>query len=267
MSAQESKNFIGTYAKVILSDWSSLVEIITKHTTYVKTTIQSEDQGYLIASLSDRQLKDALEGPLQVFFKQNISAFATLMRVQTELNLQKDEVFKEKAGQIPSENRLPAEKLFTLSLSDVEKCRKSLDQLVKQQDSEWDNIWNQIIDLFLHKFDEIEFPLSDIEIKEFMDREPISELRDRFVDLNLELPKLKNPQMTVEQYFILKAHLVVHSALSRQHKPHTDTDIKPILKSLRPVFNAIREGEQQLNDQQKQQTDEVIQQFEFARYK
>ena len=68
------------------------------------------------------------------------------------------------------------------------------------------------------------------EIKELKDKEPASELFDRYVDLQLERPKAE--ALTFEKYLHLKTYLAIHSSLARRHIFPEDAEIKKILKKL-----------------------------------
>jgi hypothetical protein len=134
--------------------------------------------------------------------------------------------------------------------------QKTLDdqtQLHYQQWQEQIQQWQQqlITNLTAH-----DTQLSDIEIKEFQDQEPLSELLARFIDLHIDISK---PEvMNFEEYFHLKTHLTIHSSLSRRHQTHENHEIHKILKKLKKDFSAINKDEKELLTQQQLETDSVI---------
>jgi len=260
MATKKEEHFIGTHAKVILSDWQVLATIVTKHSTLIKESTQEEESesepGPQV--LSQREIDDAFNGPMQAFFKQKITAHSAIARLRLHLTMNDDETFKEKRAKLPDEDKIPESILSSTSLSDLNKIGKELDQLTTEHHEQWEqcrDAWNKHI---LQRLSETGLSLSEIEIKEFQDPEPISELSDRFVSLNIALPKTHKADMDFSKYLTLKTDIAVQSALSRQHLPHEQSDIQRILKQLKSDFNAIRKQEQQILSEQKAATNQAV---------
>lgn len=263
MAKKESDYFIGTYAKIILSDWPMLAELVSVHTQLIKHAPEQEKEVQQFNLLSERQITDAIKGPYQAFFKQKMIAYAAISRLQLELTVEKEEVFKEKRTP-PETKELPKKLVEKFSFSDLDNIRSELDQLTSEHDQQWKEYIQQWQGKILSRINEIGITLTEIEIKEFKDQEPISELYDRFVNLHIELPKTKKNAMNFQKYFTYKIYLIIHSALSRQHRPHQQEDIKKILKLLKSDLDAIRKEEKQILADQKQATDKLIEPIAFA---
>lgn len=241
----EHSYFFSTHAKFILSEWSALHDLIVKHTTLIKKSKASAAEEETI-KLTDRHLQDALAGPYQAFFKPIITAYALLMRYRLELNVVEHDIFKENRPILPEQQPIPKKRLAKISITDLETMQDKLNDLITQYDDQWQDHIEQWQQLLLSDMSHALNSLSDIEMKEFKDLEPFSELLDRFTLLQLPLPKTKGTDMNFKNYFKLKSDLTIHSALSRQHKPHEQAEIDKILKLLKPTLDHIQKDEKQL---------------------
>lgn len=259
-----------TYAKITLSDFKVLANLISEHSKLVKETAreteeeESDDSAHRI--LSDREILDALNGPLQKFFKDKLIAYSTIARVRLELTISKEELFKEYREQ-PQEFKLNKKYLENITLSDISDIQNKLDQLCEEHYEKWQEKLAQWQQAILKKLDEKNITLSIIEIQEFQGKEPLSELLDRFTDLKIELPKTKKREMNYSDYLKYKTDIAILSALSRQHLPHEEKEINKILKSLKSVFDSITQEVNQLIKSQEKETQKMIENIAFAKFK
>ena len=241
MSDPSSSYSVSTNAKILINEWKALRELVLGATS---TPEASEP-----ALLTDRQINDALFGPFHPFFQQKLSSYATLAKARLLFAIAQDEALK---NQSPESIR----GLEKITLSEVDKIQGELDELSKQHYETWQahlKNWNQKLLLSLTAND---LSLSEIEIQEFQNQEPLSELFDRFTDLHLDMPTWE--PMGFQQYLQLKAHLAIHSCLSRQHQPHETTEIQKRLKKLKKDFDHISAEEKKLIESQKRDTQKII---------
>src|SRR5262249_6389768 len=163
---------ISTPTRVILSDYKVLADLITEHALLIKERTQQsqeESQSPLPKVLSRREIEDALEGPLQGFFKQKISAYLKIAKVRMHLTIMEDEMLRDHRGTLAEEDKIPARILQNTSLSDLAKMQQTLDPLTTEHAEQWKQSreqWNQQI---LESLNKQGLAFSEIEIKEFLD--------------------------------------------------------------------------------------------------
>ena len=172
--------------------------------------------------------------------------------------MMEDETLKEKRATLSDEDKVPENILKNTTLADLTKIQQALDQLTTEHEQAWETHRQQWTQQMLQRLNEQGLSLSEIEVKEFTDLEPISELLDRFVALNIDLPKTKKSDMNFSKYLTLKADITIQSALSRQHMPHDQSDIQKVLGKLKSDFTAIAKQETQILADQKTETDQAV---------
>lgn len=116
--------------------------------------------------------------------------------------------------------------------------QQKLNDLTNSHHNQWQEkqeTWSQQLAMALNlKNIFLSILLSEIEIKELKDQEPLSELSNRFVNLNISMSfiTVKN----FENYYRLKVYLTIHSALSRQQQPDDESILNKLLKKLDTKF-------------------------------
>src|SRR3990167_10684279 len=102
-------HFTGTYAKNLLADWTVITQLIHQETAWVKDTInkQNESNAKTASLLTDQQINDALNGPLQQFFIPHLQAYVAISKVETALTITKDDFFKENESAIENTLGIP----------------------------------------------------------------------------------------------------------------------------------------------------------------
>lgn len=258
--AKEIEHFFGTHARIILSDWPALAQLLIRYSTPVKVSIKKDKTTAppSKAILTKAQIDEALISPFHTFLKPHINAAATLYRYKLELAVQEDEALKEQLPKLDDEQALPPETLEKISVNHSEKIQTGLNTLLGEQNQQWNEallMWKEMLVTALEKNG---VSLSDLEYKELQNQETTTELLDRFVELNIDLPKTRKSKMTFHKYLTLKIDLSIQSALSRTQKPHAQSDIQKILKKIKTPLEMIRKQEIQIAAQQKQAVEVLI---------
>ncbi|ACJ18370.1 hypothetical protein [Coxiella burnetii] len=246
---------ISTDAKILINDWQNLHDKIVENATYIKESKKVNETASTL--ISDQQLEDALKGPLQSFFRQKLSAYATLSKIRLLLVTTKDEIFKKN----PREDAPPKAILEKITSAELNKIQQTLNELTKSHYQQWQEkreSWNKLLIMALTVNG---ITLSEIEIKELKDKEPLSELKNRFIDLNIPFPSTK--LMNFEHYLRAKVYLATRSSLSRQQQPHDDNIITKFLKKLNNEFNQIHKEETELIKAQQNETQEPLKPLPF----
>lgn len=247
---------IGTYAKLLIQNNPTLVTIINDKTRYVKEQIHGESNTEII--LTDQQINDALNGPFQSFFKCYLNALAKIAKVTLALNLSNDDLFKEKDFEEPVDHGIPAHLLATLDFSTINQVEKSFTENVREHFVSLEAIIDDWTQSVLSAMQQHQIPLSDREIQDFAINEPISELNNRFIDLKLELPKLKKGPFDFQEYFTLKSTLAIQSALGRSHQASTSAEINTHLQKLKSPLSSVFETEEKLVAQLKDDLETLL---------
>ncbi len=267
MATKKTNTMISTNARIILGEWNVLAALVAKHTTLTKERIQAQSETSEEAAekpniLSIRQIEDALNGPYQDFFKQKLSAYSSIYKLQLAITLDQEEAFKNRFS-TGEEKPIPKELLSRFSVADLEKMRKQLDELTTEHNQQWEAFSQQAKDLLKQTIADSRMQLSDIEINEFSLNEPQSELLDRFTVLSITPPKQSKAQHPLTYYLNLKTYLTLHSALSRQHLPHEKQDIENAMKPLKANFGQTNKLEKQLLLKQFEEAHEIVRYISF----
>lgn len=256
---KEVEHFFGTYARIILSDWPALAELLVRYSTPIKVSIKKDkpaNTSKLI--LTKAQIDETLISPFHTFLKPHINAAAMLYRFKFELAVQENEALKEQLPKLDEKQILPAGTLEKISVNQIEKMQTDLNTLLGQQNKQWNEgllLWKETL---VNALEKNGVSLSDLEYKELQNQETTSELLDRFVELNIDLPKTRKSEMTFHKYLTLKIDLSIQSALSRTQKPHAQSDIQKVLKKIKTPLEMIRKQEIQIAAQQKQAVEALI---------
>lgn len=254
-------HFISTYTKSLLSDWAVPATMLREETARLKDIIQSEESKpdpLLSSQLNEQQINDALNGPFQHFFKAHLHAYAMIAKVESALTITKEEFFKESEHIIDTIYGLSPAFLEKIDLSTLKQLREKCDVLTKQNHVTWKTHIQQWSESLLTEFKKNNFLLSDLEIQDFGVNETVSELHDRFLNLNLNPPTLSKTAFDFQQYFTLKSALAIQSALARMQQSHTEKEIDSQLKKLQAIFKAISKSEKELVETQKKALVELV---------
>lgn len=254
------------YARSILSDWPIVASLFSTLSERTKGKVKLNETSQT-ALLTDQQIESVMEGPYALFLREKLQAYVLFTRVRIEHLIVNEQIFKEIRGHVPNEYKISETKIKELNNEKLHVVEKELNKLTSDhfnQLQEWLTDWqHQLIDAFNANG----LNLSDIEINDLKDQEPYSAIEDRFVNLNIQLPKLKKGEMNFSKFLKLKADLAAHSALSRQHKPHQQADIDKILKKIKKVLDLVESQEKQLLAEFKKATELAVKSLSFAKAK
>lgn len=254
-------HFVSTYSQSLLTDWKVLTGIMQEESTHQKDIIQSETVApdpLLAFQINEQQINDALNGPFQRFFKDHLHAYATIAFVESASTIKKEEFFKESESVSNTIFGLSPAFLEKIELSTLKQLREKCDALTKQHHADLKTHIQSWCESLTTEFKKNNLLLSDSEVQDFATNETISELRNRFLDLKLEMPKLSKTAFDFQQYFILKSALAIQSALSRMQQPHTEKEINLQLAPLLFLFKSINTAEKALAEAQKKEMTELV---------
>ncbi len=243
--------FLSTDSKALINDWQVICDIITEATELVKDQLKKSENSYTPTLLSDRQISDALNGPLEWFFRPHLTAHTKFAKLRYLLTVSQDDNFKENSR----ESLISETQLVKLTIGEIDKPQKELEALIKSHyeahKAHFQNATSQLLMSLMAQ----SITLTDMEMEQFKANEPYSELTGRFLDLNIPMPKHKT--MDIGVYFHFKIYLAIHSSLSRQQLPHTTAEINPYIKKFKNELTEITKKHDQLFIQQKQALKEL----------
>ena len=148
--------------------------------------------------------------------------------------------------------------LDKLEFSTLKELRNQLDEKTKEHFSQWESHIKNWSELLLAEFAKNDFRLTDMEIQDFIINQPVSELNDRFIHLQLALPKLNKSHFDFQQYFTIKAMLSIQSALNRMQQSSTEKDIEQHLKIIHSALKTINKAEKELAQTQEKILQDLI---------
>ena len=252
--------FMSSYAKVFLSSWPVLAELVIKHVQPSKVHLLSDNQDQEKTSdhlplITDQQIAAALNGPYQEFFKACFSAYSMLTQVKKAHALMGDEALK--TGVLDDDLEFN-KKMTRVSLPQAENLAKQLDELVLALDQELTEVLVDITAGMKEQLNQLAVKLTENELAEFGREYPLFELQERFTDLNVEMPALKPSTLDFSNYFYLKSYIAIYSGLGLEQKSNSVNDMKPYLKQLRVMLTEIRSGSKQWHENMQQQIDQLM---------
>lgn len=253
-------HFFSTHSKALLCDWSVIRDILISDTKQMKEITHTDAQSdrLLAIQMNNQQINDALNGPLQHFFKAHLHAYAMIGKIDSALTIQKEEFFKEAENTHQAIYDLSPDFLAKIELSTIKQLQEKCNALTKQHHADWQTRIQSWCVAILAECKKQQIILSDIEIQELKTNQTITELHNRFIDLKTPLPKLSQDTFDFQQYFILKCVLMIQSALARMQLACTEKEIDKHLKHFQSIFKAIRKEETALLETQKKALAELI---------
>lgn len=232
--------------KAIINDWITLREILGQITTTLKDkkVKNSKDLDNLMQPLSDTQLTDALNGPYHQYLAKLVHKYSEIGKLRLNNVINQDDNIKPHIHD--REVKLPENVNREISSAALDKLQRQLDELAKTQLQQWQDLIQNWQEQLLMQLTMNDITLSEIEIEELSQQEVLSELQNRFNDLNITLPRKKHERYNFSDYLRLQVMLCLHSCLSRQHKPHDDGELQKIIKKFRGDFKQITQQENEL---------------------
>lgn len=276
MAEQRLPRFIGTQARILMTEWKAVAKLVVTHSVPAKekpiTNIEDlesfdienlENITFSTADelpniLTEKQIQIALQGPFGGCIREKMSAYAKVARLRLEIHLSKEELFKGKRAVQPEAEQIPAKKLEKLNFAQLDSVQNDLDILTETHNQEWQSFIEEWTDYLLEFFSQSNLLLTEREIKELKDEDIATELLPRFIEVGIQLPKKDYSEMSFTDYLYLKALLTAQSALSRQHLPHDDSELQQKLKNFKSLSAQMQKQEQQLLEDQKKMTTDIL---------
>ncbi len=259
MSKIQTDHLLGTSSKILINDWPAMREIIAKTASTLKqkqeTDVSSIDN--LMSLVTDVQLNDATDGPYHTFINKLLWGYSIISKLRLRIIITSDDNLKPHIRDNTVD--LPENIKKDVNAASLDKMQRQLDELAKTQFQQWQELvtsWEQQLVMQLTMND---VNLSELEIEQISKQETLSEILNLFNDLHLEPPRVKGDRIYFSDYLKLKTMLCIHSAFSRQHKPHAMIDIQKSLKLLKNDFKQVSQQEKELIETQHQEIDNLVQ--------
>ncbi len=263
----KKQTYLTTYMRVLLNDWQGLADLMQSHASPIVGEVKTESTPESVKErLTEKQIEDALSGPYATFFQQKLAAYAVYARINMAVLAKEDNPLKNAAEKYELSDADEAIKAVQLNKSllekltpaNMQKIRKDLDKLVEDHFDNWQTQIEEWYKDICQASKRVKVALSDSEQEQLCADEPISEIKDRYADLNLPWPKLKQNGANFREYIQLKVYLAIQSTLSRQQLPHGVEEVNRKQKLLKSTYKRIAEAEEELTTKQQKETDEVI---------
>jgi hypothetical protein len=257
--SKKKHDYYSTYTKIFINDWPAFRIALAKHTS----AIGSEGKKNLrdFALISDKELNSALSGPFAPVFEEFLNAYLIIKRANFEKRLQDDSVFTEAKENLPEnpcnmkdreadiklKHKEPPEEVIRITSSaDTEKRLEQLDALFNTSFRTFAKLHQAAYNESIKKFTAINCTLSEQDKNFLNSDEPLDEIQRRFIDISLEIPKIKDGGLFFSYYLQLKLILCIHSTLSMQQLPHGNKDILEKLKQFKEITTTCEKHEEKM---------------------
>ena len=268
----ENPSLLPTYARVAVSDWGVLGNFIYQHTRWTKDlrTEGEDNADDRPALLTDQNLKDAFEGPYSGFFKQSAQMYATITRIRMAHILKSNDFIKEPKAQLGEDKdqaekkELPDNLLQSHSIADLDHTQSYLGEMVNYHHDQWLHYLDHWYKCLLQLLTEQGLEFIEMEIDEFKLGDPICEVRERYIDLNIQIPGLQTMGSNFSEYLRLKLDMLVLNSLARRQLPHEQEHIDAMMATCRQYLADVATVEQDLLASQMKELIQVVGDMQFA---
>ena len=185
--------FVGTYTKVIISNYATLNQILFHRTTTIKDQLINESQSQqenkaegMPLVLSNQQLDDALNGPFSSFFKSFLNVFSLIAYLQQQIVQLNDEVFASKNENANNSYHIARDKLKKISINDIEMFEQKVNSFMTKSNDEWSDLVNESSQLLIEGFGRLNMKLTDTDLQELYNLYTASELVNRLNDMKVD---------------------------------------------------------------------------------
>ena len=260
---QEVIDYYSTYTKIYINDWIEFRKCLAEHTAAISgSSPEIQDLPLII----DKDLNDALNGPYAPVFKDHLDAYLSIKQLGFEKRDAYESVFTDAKKKLPENpcnmqdraadqkierKKVPNELLEIITSAELEKKQDELNALFEQSFSTFTKLHKAAYNEATKIFSSIGCNLSEQDKSFLYADEPLNEVQRRFIDISLEIPKIKDRGLFFSHYFQLKLILGIHSSLSLQQQPHGDKEIKDKLKEFKNIINTCEMHEEKMMDTQK----------------
>ena len=253
MASKNNTSFISSYYLSSLNNWLTVRSwVVKKNIATLKEQHGSEHEGKSI--LDAAQVNEIMAGPYRIFFKQLTSCYSLIVSARHQKSLNGEDMFQDYNSK--SSDELTDSEIKKLESLELKKIQSQLTDEFLKCDAQWTKVvdtWGDAIIEQLH-----DMKATEQELSIFKEYDPMFELYNRFAELNIKVPKHKRGLVSFADYMKLKSYLMVYSALSRQHLPHTDADVLAVLKPLKSIFDQIKQQDGDLHEKQKADMEQVV---------
>ena len=273
MAIELPQHFISSYVAAMVGTSPALFKITSERTTTIKEQINNGNNKAptFATHLSDQHYNDMLNGPFSSFYQLCTHSTATLNRLAQQIVIHNEDLFSEVRldhEQQPDNpfNLIASGLLKNHSASTTDKLKSSLDTLITEQNSAWQEKIDQWTLTALQQFSSLAINIDHSEQDEFNLLYPISELLDRLTDLKITPPKInKKEGITFENYFRLKAKLLLSNAFAKAQKTKTDKELNKVINQFKATFQLIGQESDALLANQAKAHEALIEPVAFAK--
>lgn len=260
MRQSNSGYFLNTHAILIINELKTLRAIIHKRTKLIKDTVaETAEDNTERALLNQQQLNDILHGPYAGFIKLILSGYASVIHVQQQKIRQDEGPLKQSASEPSNLPTLNKNLLNNISHAELEKMISQLNMIAIELEQEWAEHAIQWGNNVTEGFTREKTGLNHSETEELLLAYPLSELIDRFTDIDIKIPDLKKQEhYTFSTFYQLKAKLAAYNYLGREQQICTEEAIKYTVKPLKDIFNRIAREEKNLLDNTEKEINIII---------
>ena len=256
---------IGTYTQIIIANYHKLHNVIRDRTTTVTDKINTNSEitnDPTVKVLTDKQLDDALNGPMAEFFKAYFNEYSLVAFLQQRIVQLNDEIFSPLPDTGSRYYECSRAQMKKITVTEIEMIEKKINSHLLEFDDKWSDLINQSFQGVIAGFESIGINLNEDDVNEITNPYTISELVDRLTQVNEEYEH--NTEEPFKNYFRHKCKLAAHNAISRQQEALDDKKMKNILKSLNPALQRIESEKEALMKEQLNSLQDITKPFSFA---
>ena len=208
-------------------------------------------------SYNTTEISDLFQGPYRAWLSCLIDKYMILTKLKAHVTIKNDDNIHPYLHD--SNFSIPAGIKTDQNSAAIDKMIMTLEKLCQTQYQQWQSQQENWQEQFSMLAMGCNLTLSTHEVDNFQHYETISELKEAFATQNTTAPKNKKPYYDFHDYYQMKVTLAIHSALTRQHMPHSIADIEQVYKNFKNYFKTIQqEAEKTLSSMQKE-ADSIMQ--------
>lgn len=263
--------FVGTYTKVIISNYATLNQILFHRTTTIKDQLINESQSQqenkaegMPLVLSNQQLDDALNGPFSSFFKSFLNVFSLIAYLQQQIVQLNDEVFASKNENANNSYHIARDKLKKISINDIEMFEQKVNSFMTKSNDEWSDLVNESSQLLIEGFGRLNMKLTDTDLQELYNLYTASELVNRLNDMKVDCSaQEKSTENHLQNYFTLKCKLTLYSYLGREQQQIDNKHIEKSLTSFSELLASLTKKEKEISKRTQKELQDITIPFQF----
>lgn len=254
------KNYnLSAYGRALINNWQPMKQWIMAKNLSALRELHNDTEAAPSDLITDDHLLEVLSGPYALFFQRTLSAYSIIHYAKHQHALHEEELFKDYDASKASP--LSDTDIKQIASLDLKQMQKQLNDTLQQHDQQWETVTEQWQKAILNELNALK--ITEQEQEALMAYEPISEIINRFNDLNLTPPKHVLGKISFADCLNLKAYLLVYSCLSRQHLPNSPDDIQKTMKKTKKLLNEISSQTKELDNQQTNDINTIVAPLSF----